>query len=95
MCSRPLPHRSITGWSDIPRGYSAYFDWKSAPIAIRVLSKLPWLDRYAYPFMVKNQLAYLRPHPGFAPSDRAPVPSQWVVDDEGDDATDVTLHRKD
>ncbi len=47
------------GWDSIPAGAVAVFDWRAAPWWVRVLVRTPFLDRIAYPWMVRHGLAWL------------------------------------
>ncbi len=70
----------LEGWNDIPEGYGARFDARAAPGWLRVLFHTPFLDRFAYPLLVKRGHGYLRPSPHSAAQDLASVPSGWRID---------------
>ncbi len=57
--------RTLPGWNDIPLGYGAQFDTAAAPWWLRAWFHTPFVDRYAYPVMVRRGYGYLTPHPGW------------------------------
>jgi hypothetical protein len=67
----------LEGWNHIPTGYGADFDVEAAPRWLRIWFRTPFLDRFAYPLMVKRGFAYLAPHPGVGPEDRDEVSGGW------------------
>ena len=73
----------LTGWNDIPRGYGARFDVASAPAWLRLLYRTPFLDRFAYPVLVRRGLGLLRPHPHWREEQLAVVEGGWRLDDPG------------
>jgi hypothetical protein len=71
----------LDGWNSIPIGYGATFDVAAAPLWLRLLFQAPFVDRFAYPLLVKRGLGMLSPHPGW-PSERlGPVTAGWRVAD--------------
>ena len=62
----------LEGWNHIPEGYSATFDAPSAPLWLRMWFRTPFVDRFAYPLMVKGGFGYLR-RDDLAHEDPAPV----------------------
>lgn len=54
--------RILTGWDYVPDGYAAEFRWSDAPVFIRAWRHIPFIDRFAYVYMVKRGHVYLRPH---------------------------------
>ena len=53
----------LDGWNSIPRGYGVRLDVDAAPIWLRVLFRTPFIDRFAYPLLVRRGHAYLTPFP--------------------------------
>lgn len=49
----------LEGWNSIPTGAGAVFDTRSAPLRLRVLFHLPFVDRFAYPRLVARGLGSL------------------------------------
>ena len=64
----------LDGWNVLPRGYGARFDTEAAPRWLRLLFSTPLLDRFAYPLMVRNGHAFLKPFPARDAADRDPFP---------------------
>jgi len=73
----------LDGWNFVPRGYGLGWEAAKLPLLLRVLIRTPFIDRFAYPMMVRQGLAWLKPHPGWEEADRAPVPPGWRVDRSG------------
>lgn len=69
----------LEGWNHVPEGYGASFDLRSAPLWLRAWFRAPFLDRFAYPLLVRRGLGYLTPHPGVPPEEREEVPDGWRV----------------
>lgn len=74
------PAVRLAGWNDIPRGYGARFEVERAPLWLRVLFATPFVDRFAYPLLVRRGLGVLGPHPGFPVDRLGPVPDGWRVE---------------
>ncbi len=71
----------LEGWSEVPEGYAASFEWKHAPTWLRILGSLPYADRFAFPVMVKKGLGVLTPHPGEEARDPTSVRARgWRVE---------------
>lgn len=68
----------MKGWDSIPDGYGAVFEIAGAPLAARVLLRIPFLDRFAYPMMVRAGCGYLIRHPG-ARVATVPPDGGWTV----------------
>jgi hypothetical protein len=66
----------LEGWNSIPDGYGASFDLQAAPIWLRIWFRTPFVDRFAYPVMVRRGYAYLRPMPGHH---LGPVSEGWKI----------------
>jgi len=66
----------LTGWNDIPAGYSASFDTEAAPWWLGLWMRGPFIDRFAYPVMVRRGYGYLHPMPG---SELGPITGNWKV----------------
>ena len=67
----------LEGWNHIPRGYGADFDVASAPWWLRLWFRAPFVDRYAYPRLVRRGHGYLTPFPDAPPDDREPPDGGW------------------
>jgi len=65
----------LEGWNVLPRGYGARFDAQAATLWLRLLVGTPFLDRFAYPLLVRRGHAYLTPFPALNSADRDPFPS--------------------
>ena len=70
----------LAGWNDLPRGYGAHFDTALAPIWLRILYATPFLDRFAYPQLVRRGLGFLAPHPGLSATELDPVIGGWQLE---------------
>jgi len=68
------------GWVDIPRGYGAEFDLRDAPWWLRFWFRMPFLDRFAYPVVVRRGYGWLAAHPG---NELGPVTGGWKVRPDG------------
>ena len=53
----------LEGWNSMPNGYSARFDLNAAPRWLRNWAAVPFIDRFAYPLLVKRGFAYLTAQP--------------------------------
>lgn len=72
----------MEGWNVGPRGYGARFDVRAAPLWLRLLFHTPFIDRFAYPLLVRRGLVYLTPSPALDAADRDPFPSGgWRLED--------------
>ena len=67
---------NLTGWSSVPEGHGAALDTERVPVWLRVWLRVPLVDRFCYPLLVRKGLLYLTPHPGATPP--AP-PAYWSV----------------
>jgi hypothetical protein len=54
----------LEGWNSIPDGFGASFDVAAAPWWLRQWLRTPFVDRFAYPHLVRRGLGWLTPHPG-------------------------------
>lgn len=68
------------GWSEIPEGYGATFEVSRAPMWLRILHGLPFVDRFAYPLLVARGYGMLRAHPGLLTDALGPVTGGWRVE---------------
>lgn len=68
-----------TGWN-VPRGYGARFDPSGAPRWLRLLYGTPFLDRFAYPLLVRRGLGFLSPQPGWPDEDLGVVDGGWRLE---------------
>ena len=80
MRSEDADHMRLDGWNAIPNGYGAHFDVGAAPWWLRVLFQTPFVDRFAYPLLVRRGLGVLSPHPGWPPERLGLVPNGWRLD---------------
>jgi hypothetical protein len=69
----------LEGWNSIPEGYTAAFDLRSAPRWLRLWFQTPFLDRYAYPIVVRRGYGWLRQHPGLSGEELGRVPAGWRI----------------
>jgi hypothetical protein len=70
---------ALDGWNRIPAGYGARFDLAAAPWWLRLWAGTPFVDRFAYPRLVRRGLGELTPHPGVPDDARGPVTGGWRV----------------
>ena len=68
---------TLEGWNHIPHGYGADFDVASAPWWLRLWFGTPFVDRYAYPHLVRRGHGYLTPDLGFPAVDRESIGGGW------------------
>jgi hypothetical protein len=68
---------ALEGWDHVPRGYGAEFDVASAPWWLRLWFRTPFVDRYAYPRLVRRGLGWLTPSPAVPEEAREPVGDDW------------------
>ncbi len=71
----------LAGWNDIPAGYGARFDTASAPTWLRLLYATSFVDRFAYPLLVRRGLGFLTPHPGLSVTQLDLVTGGWRLED--------------
>ena len=77
----------IDGWNNVPEGYGLTWDLSYAPVWLRVWFRIPILDRFAYPQLIRRRFAWLTPHPYWPEGKRGPVPPGWFVREQtADDA---------
>jgi hypothetical protein len=57
----------LVGWNDIPSGHGAEFDLEDAPWWLRLWFRTPFIDRFAYPVVVRRGYGWLTPHRGVEP----------------------------
>lgn len=69
----------LEGWNHIPAGYGARFDVKAAPLWLRMLFHTPFIDRFAYPLLVRRGRGYLQASP-LPPEPLGAVPDGWRID---------------
>jgi len=74
----------LEGWNHIPDGYGASFAVEDAPWWLRLWYRLPFLDRFAYPLLVRRGHGYLRAFPGVPDARRGPVGEGWKVREDSD-----------
>lgn len=70
----------LEGGNQISAGYGARFDVNASPLWLRALFNTPFLDRFAYPLLVRRGHGYLKPSPGMAPQGLGDVPAGWRID---------------
>jgi hypothetical protein len=61
----------LEGWNHVPNGLGAWFDLAAAPWWLRVWFHTPFVDRFAYPILVRRGHGQLSIHPGFTVSQEA------------------------
>lgn len=72
----------LDGWNVMPRGYGVRFDVDAAPLWLRVFFRTPFIDRFAYPLMVRRGHAYLAPFPeSDGLRDPFPLTGGWRLED--------------
>jgi hypothetical protein len=64
----------LVGWNSLPEGYAATFDMAAAPAWLRFWMRTPFIDRFAYPVMVRRGFGWLHrdpalPKANFEPAD--------------------------
>lgn len=72
----------LEGWNSIPDGYGASFDLEAAPLWLRLWFGTPFIDRFAYPVMVRRGHGYLTPMPGHR---LGAVRKDWKISPVGSD----------
>jgi hypothetical protein len=70
----------LEAWNDIPHGYSARYDIKSAPLWLRAVVHTPFVDRFAYPVLLRRGHGYLSPSPAIPAEQLDAVPAAWRID---------------
>ena len=73
----------LEGWSHIPAGYGASFALERAPRWLRLWFRMPFVDRFAYPFLVHRGFGYLTADPGISPDHLGEVGSGWRIVPDG------------
>lgn len=74
---------ALEGWDHIPRGHVADFDVASAPWWLRLWFRTPFVDRYAYPRLVRRGHGYLTPLHDCPAGDREPIGGGWRLREPG------------
>lgn len=74
---------TLEGWNHVPRGYGADFDIAAASWWLRLWFRTPFVDRYAYPRLVRRGHGYLTPDLGCPAADRERVNAGWRVREPG------------
>ena len=84
----------LEGWNHVPAGYGASFDVPSAPWWLRIWFRTPFVDRWAYPRLVRRGHGHLAPHPGVRSDEREPVGDGWRLEPDGyqPPGSTTTLH---
>jgi len=70
----------LEGWNHIPKGYGARFEVRAAPLCLRLLFNIPFIDRFAYPLLVNRGHGYLRTSPESQAERLGDVRGGWRVD---------------
>lgn len=70
----------LIGWNDVPAGFGARFEVRSAPLWLRLLFRMKILDRFAYPLVVRRGLGFLRAHDDAPPTQRGTVSNGWRLE---------------
>lgn len=78
------------GWNRVPVGYGAQFDLHGAPWWLRVWLHTPFVDRYAYPVVVRRGYGWLLPHPGLTDDELGLVPAGLRIRADGDKSSGST-----
>jgi hypothetical protein len=73
----------LIGWNSIPDGYGAHFDLKGAPWWLRVWFHTPFIDRFAYPVVVRRGFGFLGRMPGYTDEQLGAVVGGWRIDPPG------------
>ena len=73
----------LQGWNEIPDGYGAWFDLNRAPLWLRLWFRTPFLDRFAYPVVVRRGFGHLTAHPGWSPDQLGEIGPGWRTDPDG------------
>jgi hypothetical protein len=74
---------TLEGWNHIPRGYGGDFDVAAAPWWLRLWFHTPFVDRYAYPRLVRRGHGYLVPDLSYPAGDREPITGGWRLREPG------------
>lgn len=73
----------LEGWNHIPQGYGAEFALREAPWWLRVWFSIPFIDRFAYPIVVRRGHGWLSPMPGLSTEQRGQVSPGWRIRPDG------------
>lgn len=73
----------LEGWNHIPKGYGATFDVAAAPTWLRLLHRIPVIDRFSFPLLVKQGLGWLSPDGSLPEDELAPVGGGWRMEPRG------------
>jgi hypothetical protein len=73
----------LIGWNSIPDGYGARFELKGAPWWLRVWFHTPFIDRFAYPVVVRRGFGFLGRIPGYADEQLGAVVGEWRIEPPG------------
>lgn len=75
----------LLGWNSIPDGYGVVVRLDDSPNWLRFWFHTPYIDRFAYPVMVRRGFARLVPQPGTPGEDLARLHrAGWQVDPRGE-----------
>jgi hypothetical protein len=70
----------LVGWNSIPDGYGAHFELKGAPWWLRVWFRIPFIERFAYPVVVRRGFGVLSRMPGYADEQLGAVVGGWRIE---------------
>jgi hypothetical protein len=71
---------NILGWNVLPEGYGLALSLDACPRWLKLWARLPLLDRFSYPVLVRRGIAYLVPHPSTPWQDPSDLEAQgWTV----------------
>ena len=82
----------LEGWNSIPVGWGASFDLHSARWWLRVWFHTPFVDRYAYPVVVRRGYGWLSPQPGLTDDELGRVPPGWRIRPDGYESPGSTAY---
>lgn len=84
---------TLEGWNTIPDGFGASFDVAAAPWWLRQWFQTPFVDRFAYPHLVRRGFGWLSPEPGATVDVAEAVRRHWRIrpDDYVSPASRATL----
>src|SRR6266480_7008406 len=74
LCDMHTGTVRLTGWNSIPAGYGAEFELDGAPWWLRLWFHAPFVDRFAYPVVVRRGYGWLGRMPGYTDDQLGPVP---------------------
>lgn len=73
----------LEGWNHIPKGYGATFGVAEAPTWLRLLHRIPFIDRFSFPLLVRRGLGWLSPDGSIPEDELAPAGGGWRLEPPG------------